>query len=141
MAERSVGQALVRLAERGFRREEVFLASKVGYIPVKTMQEDADQGVSGQDVIQALQQANKLTEADVVGRVHCLHPAFLADKLTRSPNNLKVDTLDLLYLHNAAESQLTVLGSSSFEKRLRSAFEFLEEARAEGKIRAYGLAT
>mmetsp|Transcript_32966 Transcript_32966/g.57889 ORF Transcript_32966/g.57889 Transcript_32966/m.57889 type:complete len:236 (+) Transcript_32966:480-1187(+) len=70
-----------------------------------------------------------------------MHPAFLADQLSRSLTNLGVETLDLLYLHNPAESQLPALDTNEFNKRLRAAFEFLERVRSEGKIRAYGLAT
>ena len=46
-----------------------------------------------------------------------------------------------MYVHNAAESQLATLGEAAFLKRLRTAFAWLEEARAKGLIRAYGMAT
>lgn len=70
-----------------------------------------------------------------------MHPAFLADQLKRSLQNLQVETLDLLYLHNPVESQLPALDAPEFDRRLRSAFEFLERVKEEGKIKAYGLAT
>jgi aryl-alcohol dehydrogenase-like predicted oxidoreductase len=34
-AERSVGRALDKLVQEGFTRQEIFLASKIGYVPVK----------------------------------------------------------------------------------------------------------
>lgn len=49
--------------------------------------------------------------------------------------------VDLLYLHNAAESQLAPLGQKAFVARLSEAFGFLEKARQDGSIRAYGMAT
>ena len=49
--------------------------------------------------------------------------------------------VDVLYLHNAAEMQLTALGEAAFFERLRAAFKWLEGARSRGTIRAYGMAT
>ena len=53
---------------------------------------------------------------------------------------LGVDTIDVYYLHNP-ETQLGEFPPEEFEKRMHAAFEFLETAVAEGKIRYYGLAT
>jgi aryl-alcohol dehydrogenase-like predicted oxidoreductase len=50
-------------------------------------------------------------------------------------------TLDVLYLHNVVETQGAILPPEEFEKRLKSAFEFLEKARIDNKIKYYGLAT
>ncbi len=47
--------------------------------------------------------------------------------------------VDILYLHNAAESHLGGLGNEAFLKRLGEAFAWLEGARKEGKIAAYGM--
>lgn len=49
--------------------------------------------------------------------------------------------VDLLYLHNPAEMQLTAHGADAFMQRLKAAFKWAEEARRQGLIRAYGLAT
>ena len=49
--------------------------------------------------------------------------------------------VDLLYLHNPAEMQLSALGMQAFMQRLREAFQWGEGARRRGLIRAYGLAT
>ena len=49
--------------------------------------------------------------------------------------------VDLLYLHNPAEMQLTALGPQSFLAKLQQAFKWAESARKKGQIRAYGLAT
>lgn len=66
----------------------------------------------------------KLTQEDVVKEkfgntpVHCIHPAFLEDQLERSLTNIGVETLDLYYLHNPAESQLPTVGRDQFLDRL-----------------------
>ena len=48
--------------------------------------------------------------------------------------------VDLLYLHNAAEAQ-GALGETELLHRLHEAFAWLEHARQDGSIQAYGLAT
>ena len=135
-AERSVGKAIKSLVAKGYSREELWIASKIGYIP-----EDADNGLPGSTVIQRLIDAGKMKAEDVAGSVHCLHPAFLQDQLSRSLSNLNLCTLDLLYLHNPCEGQLSVIEHAVFVQRLAKAFEFCEAAIREGLIRHYGLAT
>jgi aryl-alcohol dehydrogenase-like predicted oxidoreductase len=135
-AERSVGRAISKLISEGFSRSELILSSKIGYIP-----EDADNGVPGSSVINDLIQKKLIESTDVAGKVHCMHPAFLEDQLSRSLNNLQVDTLDILYLHNTAEAQLPLVGQEEYEKRLAKAFEFCENKVKEGKIAAYGMAS
>lgn len=49
--------------------------------------------------------------------------------------------VDLLYLHNPAEMQLSALGVDTFMQLLKEAFRWAEEVRKQGRIRAYGLAT
>jgi aryl-alcohol dehydrogenase-like predicted oxidoreductase len=135
-AERSVGRAVREIIERGLAREELVICSKIGYIP-----EDADKGVPGMAVINQLKKDKAISDEDVVGRIHCMHPAFLKDQLDRSLDNLGLETLDLMYLHNAAESQMPEIGAEKFLSRLGKAFEFFEQARSENKIKSYGLAT
>ena len=48
--------------------------------------------------------------------------------------------VDLLYLHNAAEAQ-GAAGETELLHRLHDAFVWLEHARQDGSIRAYGMAT
>jgi aryl-alcohol dehydrogenase-like predicted oxidoreductase len=58
-----------------------------------------------------------------------MHPAYLSDQLERSLENLQLDTLDLLYLHNASVSQMPIVGVDNFTLRLIKAFEWAEQAR------------
>ena len=59
----------------------------------------------------------------------------------RSISHVPPLQVDVLYLHNAVETQLGALGETAFLERLHMAFTWLEEARKQGRIRAYGLAT
>lgn len=140
LSERAIGQALKTLHHQGFQRDEIFISSKNGFIsPDAAMQERSE------DFREWFQQryfASGLTQPeDIVGGMHCMAPGFLNDQLNISLANLGVKTLDLMYLHNAAESQLPEVGRVEFMRRLKLAFEFYETARADGRIRYYGLAT
>src|SRR6185369_14997989 len=50
------------------------------------------------------------------------------------------ECIDVYYVHNP-ESQLAAVPHRVFAERLRGAFEFLEQAVANGKIKFYGVAT
>ncbi|KAM3131576.1 hypothetical protein pb186bvf_016360 [Paramecium bursaria] len=132
-SERVIGAALRYL---NYPREQLFISSKNGYIPA-----DGDRGISEIQLIEQLVQQKLITNDDVVANCHCMHPAFLKHQLDSSLNNLGLETLDLLYLHNAAESQLPIIGYQAFYDRIKRVFQFFEEQVQLGKIKQYGLAT
>jgi aryl-alcohol dehydrogenase-like predicted oxidoreductase len=82
-----------------------------------------------------------LRTEEIVGGSHAMTARYLSDQLDRSRENLGVDSVDLLYLHNPGESQLGEVGRDEFGRRLAEAFRELERRRALGDLRAYGLAT
>lgn len=84
---------------------------------------------------------SKIEESDIIAETHCMHPNFLDFQLETSLKNLGLETLDLYYLHNSAESQLALSGEGKFYDKLAKSFEFLEEKVSEGKIKNYGMAT
>lgn len=94
-----------------------------------------------------IKQAKKLVKngvikrSDIVSGKHCIAPACLKISITRSLANIGVSSLDLLYLHNAAEKQQPVVGKAKFMQRLRAAITHLEEERKQGRIASYGMAT
>ena len=47
--------------------------------------------------------------------------------------------VDVLYLHNVEESQRGTLGDQAFMDRLKAAFQWLEKARAAGRIQVFPL--
>jgi diketogulonate reductase-like aldo/keto reductase len=137
-AERALGAALWTLTQKhGLNRDQIFVCSKNGYIP-----DDADQGKSATMLVQELVEQGLISQEDVANEIHCMHPKFLEHQLQASRDNLGLETIDLMYLHNAYESQSHVLVDlDAFYDRLAKAFEFYEAKRQEGDIQYYGMAT
>ncbi len=77
---------------------------------------------------------------DVVAGTHCMTPRYLADQIERSRTNLGLESIDIYYVHNP-ESELEEVDRAEFLTRARAAFEALEQAVRDGKIRRYGTAT
>jgi hypothetical protein len=79
-----VGEALRILEyEYSIGREQVFVASKVGYVP-----EDADRGVGLEMYIGDLIKGGVVKEEDIVGEVHCMTPGYLGHQIDESRRNL-----------------------------------------------------
>ncbi len=135
-SERSIGVALSRLQERGFAREELVICTKGGYLPFD--------GAPPRDVRQYVEENFIATGiagwGDIAGGAHCMTPRYLANQLDQSLGNMGLDCVDVYYVHNP-ESQLSAVSASEFWQRLRAAFEYLEAAVAQGKIKNYGVAT
>ncbi|HKP38525.1 MAG TPA: aldo/keto reductase [Pyrinomonadaceae bacterium] len=135
-SERSISAALSELRARGFAREEIVVCTKGGYLPFDSAPpRDVRQyveenfikpGIAGWD--------------DIAGGAHCMTPKYLENQLQQSLRNMDLDCVDVYYVHNP-ESQLSAVPQAEFWKRLRTAFEFLEKAVAEGKTKNYGVAT
>lgn len=137
-AERSVGRALGRLkAERSIGREQVFLATKNGYL--------TSDGDVSKDFWRYVQEEyirpGRLKVDEIAGEVHSMAPKFLRDQLGRSLSNLGLECVDLVYLHNAAESWLQEIGYRRFLERVADVFSLYERERQEGRLRYYGLAS
>jgi aryl-alcohol dehydrogenase-like predicted oxidoreductase len=137
-AERSVGRALKSLVEEGWaKREEFFISTKSGYLAP-----DADyKGGYERYLSEELISSGVITSGDIVDGSHCMTVPYLSHELQRSLSNLQLGTIDLLYLHNAAEAQIPVVGREEFLNRVKGAFEFFESSRKEKRIRFYGMAT
>ena len=121
-SERAIGAAIAKLIGHGrVQRSEFVIATKAGYFVPGAIPEGAE------------------LEPEVVGS-HSLAPGFLLDQLERSRTNLDLETIDIFYLHNP-ETQLGNVSEDEFYKRIARAFEVLEEAVSDGKIRFYGTAT
>ncbi len=135
-SERSIGTAMRELADHGFRREEITVATKGGFIPYD--------GLPPKDV-RAYFETNFVKPgianfSDIVAGCHCMTPKYLLNQLDCSLENLKLQCVDIYYLHNP-ETQLGKLSREEFNQRLLRAFEALESAVVAGKIRMYGAAT
>ena len=136
-SERSVGAALRALVADGtIAREDVVLATKGGFIPFDGVMPANPNAYFTETYVRT----GVLKVADMVGGCHCMTPRYLADQLDRSRANLGVETIDLYYVHNP-EMQLGAVDRPTFMARMRAAFEFLESAVDDGRIRWYGTAT
>lgn len=136
-SEKSIGEALLELTQnKGFSRDEIILCTKGGYLPFD--------GAPPRDIRSYVEDAfvrpGIARFEEIVGGSHCMTPAYLANQLSQSLRNMFVDSIDVYYVHNP-ESQLGYITADVFYQRLELAFEYLEKARSEGKIRMYGVAT
>jgi aryl-alcohol dehydrogenase-like predicted oxidoreductase len=136
-SDRSIGAALKSLISRGaVDRREIVLTTKGGFISADGSQpEDWSAHVRDTCVKPGL-----CAEREIVGDAHCLAPRFLSAQLDRSRANLGVATIDGYYVHNP-EMQLGAVDRPTFLGRMRAAFQMLEAAVGEGKLRCYGTAT
>ena len=119
----------------GYSRDEFFIASKGGFITG-----DLNQRIHGRILVEDLIREGKMEKSDVIrGNIHCMHPFFLELQLEQSLKNLNMETLDLYYLQNAYEMHAPHNTDNVIMDRFAAAFEFLESAAEEGKIKNYGL--
>jgi len=135
-SERSIGVALRELGKRGFARNEIVICTKGGYLPF----DGAPPGDVRQYVEETFVRPGLAGFADFAGGAHCMTPRYLQSQLSQSLANMGLDCVDVYYVHNP-ESQLSAVSAEEFWKRLRAAFEFLEDRVANGEIGKYGVAT
>jgi aryl-alcohol dehydrogenase-like predicted oxidoreductase len=130
-SERAVGAAI-----REFAREQIVLCTKGGYLPFDGGRPHDMHAYIEETFIQP----GVLKPEEIVDGCHSLAPRYLDDQIGRSLRNLRVDCIDVYYLHNP-ETQLGEVPRAEFHRRLRAAFEQLEKACADGRIGVYGAAT
>lgn len=139
-SERAFGKALSRAVRmETAARDELVVCTKGGYIPfddTPPVTREAYHEYVRQEYIES----GIVRSDEIVAGGHCLAPSFLANQLARSRANLCVETIDLYYLHNP-EQQLDAVDAEELERRVRRAFEMLEERCAAGDIGGYGCAT
>lgn len=136
-SERSIGVALEILFKEGSSsRDEIVIATKGGYIPFD--------GAPPKDIktyfIETFMKPGIAQPEDIVGGSHCMSPSYIQNQLECSLKNLRLQCIDIYYLHNP-EEQLGKVSKEEFYRRIRAAFELLESKVSEGKIRMYGTAT
>ena len=136
-SERAIGAALSQLFDGGkAARDEVIIATKGGFIPF----DDEPPRDPRSWIIENIIDTGAAAPEEIVGGSHCMTPKYLDNQLARSLENLGLDCIDIYYIHNP-ETQLQAVPPAEFKKRIRAAFEFLEQAADAGRIRFYGTAT
>ena len=136
-SERAIGKALHELTEaKDFSRDEIIICTKGGYLPFdRAPPRDVRRYVEETFVTPGI-----ASFADIVGGSHCMTPSYLRNQLEQSLRNMNLDCVDVYYVHNP-ESQLGSVSEAEFYARLRAAFESLEQSRARGQLKFYGVAT
>ena len=139
-SERAVGRALRTATDSGAAsRDEIVVCTKGGYVPLDG-RAPSDRAEYDEYLTREYFARGVMAPADVVAGGHCLAPAFLANQLVRSRENLGVEAIDVYYLHNP-EQQLDVLDRQTFNDRVRAAFRMLEERVERREIGIFGCAT
>ena len=77
---------------------------------------------------------------EVAAGIHTFAPAFIRYSLAASLERLSLEQVDCVFL-DSPELQRTSVSSTEYDRRLRAAFETLEEVCELGQARAYGIAT
>ena len=139
-SERSIGAAIRELTAGGAAaRDELIVCTKGGYLPFDSEPPAGQAGVQAY-VEETFVRPGVASLSDIVAGSHCMTPRYLAHQIEQSLRNLGLETIDVYYVHNP-ETQLGVIPREEFERRMRAAFEALERAADEGKIKFYGVAT
>ena len=136
ISEREIGEALAELFhERKASREQLIITSKAGFLPLDfPFPENPYKWIEEEVIEKAL-----ATKEEIIIDQHCLSPKYLRWSAERSLENLGLETLDILYLHNP-ETQLGYIDYKTLLERIEGAFSLFEELVKEGKIRSYGIA-
>jgi aryl-alcohol dehydrogenase-like predicted oxidoreductase len=135
-SERSIGRALEILKnEHGIGRDELVICTKGGYIPF----DGAPPRNIREYLVETFIKPGIASFEDFVDG-HCMTPGYLQNQLDQSLRNMRLDYVDVYYVHNP-ESQLGHVSKPEFYARLKRAFERLEQNRSEGKLAHYGVAT
>ncbi|HEY7082698.1 MAG TPA: aldo/keto reductase [Nitrososphaeraceae archaeon] len=138
-SEKSIGRALSRLIRDGvISRDQIFISTKNGYVT-----NDAD--YPSIDLTEYMNRMYILTgiigSNDISSGYNVLHPSYIARCIDKSLCNMRINTIDLVYIHNAYESWFNDVPRDRFMQMLLEAFRVYEKYRAQNKIRYYGMAT
>jgi len=138
-SEKNIGHAIKRLIEdKIISRDQVFISTKNGYIT-----NDGDY-----PTIDVLEYMHKMyisqgiiDSKDISSGYNVLNPNYIRKCIDKSLTNMQLDTIDLVYIHNAYESWFQDISRSEFNEKIRRVFQVYEEYRSKNKIRYYGMAT
>jgi aryl-alcohol dehydrogenase-like predicted oxidoreductase len=138
-SEKCIGRALIRLIDVNIiSRNQVFVCTKNGYIT-----NDADYpSVDVMEYIQKMFISPGLIQAgDISSGYNILNPNYIARCIDKSLMNMRLKTIDLVYIHNAFESWNQDVSRSEFNHMIADVFRTYERYRTDNKIRYYGMAT
>jgi len=138
-SEKNIGKAMKRLIEDGvISRDQVFISTKNGYIT-----NDGD--FPTVDVLEYMQNMfisqGIIAPNDISSGYNVLNPNYIRKCIDKSLTNMQLDTIDLVYVHNAYESWVEDIDRKQFDEMILKVFQVYEEYRSKNKIKYYGMAT
>jgi aryl-alcohol dehydrogenase-like predicted oxidoreductase len=138
-SEKVIGHALSRAIEDNIiSRDEIFISTKNGYIT--SDHEDSEKNVM--DYIEERFISKGTIELkDISPSYNTLNSHYIEKCIDKSLSNMKITTIDLVYIHNSYENWHNYITKEEYIKKLSKIFEIYEKYRANNKIRYYGMAT
>ena len=138
-SEKNIGHAIKKLIQdKIISRDQIFISTKNGYIT-----NDGD--YPRIDVLEYMQKMfisqGIIDSKDISSGYNVLNPNYIQKCIDKSLTNIQLDTIDLVYIHNAYESWFQDISRSEFNEKIRRVFQVYEEYRSQNKIRYYGMAT
>ncbi|HEX5573257.1 MAG TPA: aldo/keto reductase [Nitrososphaeraceae archaeon] len=138
-SEKNIGNAIKRLIEeRIISRDQVFISTKNGYIT-----NDGDYPTV--DVLEYMHNMfisqGIIDSKDISSGYNVLNPNYIRKCIDKSLTNMQLDTIDLVYVHNAYESWVDDISREEFDEMIQKVFQVYEEYRSSNKIKYYGMAT
>jgi aryl-alcohol dehydrogenase-like predicted oxidoreductase len=135
-SEKNIGNAIKKLIDNDVvSRDQVFISTKNGYIT-----NDGDY-----PTIDVLEYMHKMfisqgiiDSKDISSGYNVLNPNYIRKCIDKSLTNMQLETIDLVYVHNAYESWVEDITRSDFDEMIRRVFQVYEEYRSKNKIRYYG---
>ncbi len=133
-AERLVGDITRELFEsEKLEREELVIVTKIGYVQGSNLKDARERASNGNPFPEMVE-----LQSDCW---HNISPVFLENQITRSLERLKMDTIDVLLLHNP-EYYLKGGGTrDAYYARIEKAFQHLELEVDRGRIKSYGVSS
>lgn len=133
-SERLIGQITNELFESGkLKREEIVIVTKVGYVQGENLKEariKKERGDPFADMVEF--------QSDCW---HNISPAFLESQISKSLERLKLNSIDVVLLHNP-EYFLKASGTREiYYQRIEAAFRHLEQERSKGRIKYFGISS
>lgn len=138
-SEKCIGRALSRLIrDRIISRDQVFVSTKNGYIT-----NDGDfPSIEMMEYMQKMYITPGLfSPSDISSGYNVLNPTYIERCIDKSLSNMKLNTIDLVYVHNSFESWYQDVTREEYMEKLRKVFQVYEKYRARNKLRYYGMAT
>lgn len=132
-SERAIGAAL---HSTKIAREDIFISSKVGFVPFEWDVPINDGAYFKNRFIDSA----IFTVEELIGGTQCFSPKYINWQINESLNRLSTTYLDLVYLHNF-ENIVTKVSTKNLERIFRSALTNLRKFNEQGKIRFIGMAS